>query len=115
MSSLSQDQQDRLDRAFDGLIDICLDIVQNREPAIDRDGHAVTDDDGRPLFAPVSASKLKVVLQLCQQLGIGKVAPAGSSGDTLRREAEGRGWKVDGRPVDVEAVPEIGDVPGSGA
>lgn len=100
-----QQRTERLEELFDAYVGILEDIVGGRSPVLDRDGHAVTDDQGNAVFELPSASHLKRAAEIFDRLRIGVVPTTGSASGRLLDAAKSNGWRIGGEAVDESRLP----------
>ena len=79
VSKVQERLSDKLDKQL-------LDVVKKGVPLYDKDGDAVVDAKGKPVYGPPTAAYMNVARQRLRDLGITSTVPAGSAADKLAEE-----------------------------
>lgn len=102
MSEPEKTTQQELSSGLDTLL---RDLVCKGTPLMDKEGNAVTDDEGHGMLVPPSAQLLSVARHRCRDLGMTKVIV--DDKDPLLKLASEVGYKPENlRMPDMDAGPD---------
>ncbi len=78
----------------DVLDKVLLQVIRKGMPLLNKDGKAILDNKGKPIFTPATANYLNVARQRLRDLGYTKIAAEGDEIEQLAKELGLKDGKV---------------------